>query len=151
MAVGLNQITKKDLAQGAEQIVNNMLEVGNELDVAVGLAAMENVISEIKSNPNYVNAIRDRVQERGEKGKLKLPSGTLVEQCEVGIKYDYSGDAEWRKLKAMEEELADLRKRREAMLKAIPSGKMLTDPDTGETLIGPPKTSTSSYKVTIAK
>ena len=41
--------------------------------------------------------------------------------------------------------------RREDRLRKIPSGKILVDEETGEVMIGPSKTSKSSYKVTLLK
>lgn len=150
-ALGLRTITKSQIAEGAQSIVADMLERGNELDVAVGLSAMEAVIKDVKSNDQYVQAVRALVEQRGEKGKLRLPSGTVIELAEVGVKYDYTRDEEWSALDKQISELSDLKKKREEFLRRIPAGKTILDEETGEVAYGPAKTSTSSYKVTIAK
>jgi len=47
--------------------------------------------------------------------------------------------------------LIEERKKLEESLRKIPTGKTLVDDETGEVFIGPPKSSKSSYKVTLSK
>lgn len=89
-------------------------------------------------------------------GQLNLQSGKFekwgckVECAEVGTKYDYSENPSWVELKQKEDALAEERKQLETMLKTIPAGKMIFN-EQGDQLIGPAKSSTSSFKTTLAK
>lgn len=80
-----------------------------------------------------------------------LPSGVKFELAETGAKYDFSHNPKWvemkEKLDAMKAEMKGF----EDLLKKIPAGKEIFDGETGDKLIGPAKTSTSSYKITLPK
>ena len=73
-----------------------------------------------------------------------------IEIAETGIKYDYSADIVWQKLKQENELTSSALKEREELLKKIPAGSQLVD-ENGEVATGPLKTSTTSYKITLAK
>lgn len=75
--------------------------------------------------------------------------GAKLEVVEAGIKYDYSADAEWLRLKAEAEKTAELLKSREQFLKGLP--KEMADPETGEMVAPPVRTSTTTLKVTLGK
>ena len=73
-----------------------------------------------------------------------------IEIAETGIKYDYSADIVWQNLKQENELTLSALKEREELLKKIPAGSQLVD-ENGEVATGPTKTSTTSYKITLAK
>lgn len=77
--------------------------------------------------------------------------GVKFELAETGTKYDYSLNTEWRDLAEKEGEIKAKKRELEDKLKTIPAGKLLVDSETGETYIGPGKTSKSSYKITLPK
>lgn len=143
--------TKQDIQGIADKIVNNMLESGNETDVAIGLSVLESLIKSVKERKEFVSAVRDAIARQGIKGKMTLPNGTIIENAEVGTKYDYSSDNTWQSLNAELDTVKAKVKEREDLLKKIPEGKMMVDEDTGETIYAPVKTSTSSYKISLAK
>lgn len=83
--------------------------------------------------------------------ELTTPRGAKFELCETGTKYDFSLTPAWVSLDNSIKELQEAKKELETMLKGIPAGKEIVDPETGELFYGPAKSSTSSYKITISK
>jgi len=146
--------TKTQLKIAAENIVKGLMESGYVTQAAEAVAAMENFIKEIKSQPEYIALVRDEVAKSGK--IFSTPSGTKIELAEVGTKYDFS-NCEDQLLLIMEQQAVVLSEKveaRKAMLKTVPlSGMLVTDEETGDTykVYPPSKTSTSSYKVTLAK
>lgn len=84
---------------------------------------------------------RDYISERGVKFEL----------AEFGTRYDYSLNSEWRELSEKEGDIKAQMRALEDKLKTIPAGKLLVDEQTGETYIGPSKSSKSAYKITLPK
>jgi hypothetical protein len=115
---------------------------------------MESFVKEVKGNKQYIDFVRDEIAKHGK--VANTGSGTKIELAEVGTKYDFSQCEDptllelERKINYLDSELAN----RKDFLKTVPlSGLLVTDETTGETykVYPPSKTSTSSYKVTIAK
>lgn len=139
--------TKSDIKRATDMIVNEV-ESGrdNPIDVALRLKVLEEISKETreKLNKYTINELS------------KYPSGKMniydakIEMCETGVKYDYSKDFTWIQLKEQADEINSRLKAREELLKAIPAGSTIVD-ENGEAAIGPSKTSTTSYKVTLAK
>jgi hypothetical protein len=134
--------------------VNDIIENGNALPAAEALSAMESFVKEVKGNKQYIDFVRDEISKHGK--AANTASGTKLELAEVGTKYDFSKCEDpklielIRKIDALDVELDN----RKDFLKTVPlSGLLVTDETTGETykVYPPSKTSTSSYKVTIAK
>jgi hypothetical protein len=92
--------------------------------------------------------------EQHPQGKLTL-YGNQIETVEAGTKYDYaaSKDPIWPQLDAIANTAIERRKEREAFLRTIKPGDITTavDPESGEEvrLVPPPKTSTTTVKVTL--
>lgn len=142
-------LSKSAIAQKANEAIEHILEVGNYSHVAQMLSAMEKFVDSVKKDERFVNAIREDL-ERNNKSFV-LPTGTKIELAEVGVKYDYSSDPMWSELEAQIKPIRDKQKEREEYLKKIPAGKMLMNEE-GEVLaVGPAKSSTSSFKVSLAK
>ena len=146
--------TKTQLKIAADSVVNDIIENGNALPAAEALSAMENFVKEVKGNKQYIDFVRDEIAKHGK--SANTGSGTKIELAEVGTKYDFSKCEDPKiielenKINYLDSELAD----RKDFLKTVPlSGLLVTDENTGETykVYPPSKTSTSSYKVTIAK
>jgi hypothetical protein len=141
--------TKKEIESLALLLVEDVLEKGNPLELAERIAATENLIKALKENSRFTDYVKEELAKSS--GKFSTPSGTRIEACEVSVSYDYSSNGDWLALDSQEKEIKERKKALEEKLRKIPSGKLLVDDQTGETLIGPVKTSKSSYKVTLQK
>jgi len=146
--------SKTSIAKLSTLLVDQVLEMGNPLELAEQIAASENLIKAIKEDKRFSDYVHEQLDQY--KGKFNTESGTKIESAEVGTKYDFSVCKDFV-LEEMSNELLlleeQIKKRRE-FLKTTPStGLIITDEKTGETMtVYPPvKTSTSSYKVTLAK
>lgn len=146
--------TKTQISTVAKVAVTEVLENGNVLEVAEAISGMEAFIKEVKSDKRFTDYVREETSKHN--GKFQSSSGTKIELAETGTKYDYSNcnDADLIDLYNQQIALEEKIKSREAMLKALPlEGIDLAMQTTGEILkVYPPaKTSTSSYKITLAK
>ena len=142
-------LTKRQVAELAEQSVQNVLEEANIFQVAEALAAMDEFVKTIRKDERYIQFLRDELSHHH--GKLVTNSGAKIELCEAAVSYDYSNNAEWRILDEQIQILTDRRKYVEEKLRKIAQGKVVVDTETGEVLEGPMKTSKSTYKITLAK
>ncbi|CAB5217834.1 hypothetical protein UFOVP208_19 [uncultured Caudovirales phage] len=147
------ELNKTQIKIIADNSVNEILENGNVIDVADTIAKMELMIKELKSNPKYIDYLRDEVSKYGTNHITS--SGTKIELAETGTKYDYSqtNDVVYFDLIKQSEVLNEQIKEREKFLKAIPkSGTHILTEDGEMIIIYPPsKSSNSSYKTTIQK
>lgn len=95
--------------------------------------------------------IISEVTKYGKEGAAIL--GARIEPMEGGVKYQYAkaGDPKWEALKLAADEAAAALKDRETFLKALKKPMDEIDMETGETahIVPPPKTSKSTYKVTL--
>lgn len=139
--------TKSDIKIASDILIQQVADGElNAIDVALQLKVME----------EFVKDAREKLNEFAIGELYKHPSGkaslhdTKIEIAETGVKYDYSADNVWRALKEESELASAMLKSREEMLKKIPTGSQLVDSD-GEVITGPTKTSTTSYKITLAK
>ena len=142
-------LTKRQVAELADQSVQNVLEEANIFQVAEALAAMDEFVKIIRKDERYVQFLRDELNRHH--GKLVTGSGAKIELCEAGVTYDYSNNAEWRILDEQILILTHRRKQVEEKLRMIAQGKVVVDTETGEVLEGPMKTSKSTYKITLAR
>lgn len=143
---GLN---KKQIAVLADQSVEHLLEEGNVFQVAEALAAMEEFAKAVRKDERYIHFLRDELAKHH--GRLLTGSGAKIEICEAGVQYDYSNNAEWRGLDERINELQQEKKLLEEKLRKIAPGRMAVDPETGEVIEGPMKTSKSTYRITLSK
>ena len=142
-------LSKKQIAALADQSVDQLLEQGNVFQVAEVLAAMEEFARTVRKDERYIQFLRDELSKHH--GKLQTKSGAKIEICEAGVSYDYSNNGEWRML---EEEIRILQERKKALeekLRKVAPGRMAVDPETGEVIEGPMKTSRSTYRITLSK
>lgn len=121
----------------------------NPVDAYISVSRMESAIEIFKKNTRVRDMVIAELERDG--GKEKFSDG-LVEVCETGVKYDYtsSGDSKLDEMYATMETLKANIKERENFLKSIPSGGIV-DPETGEVLHRPSKTSKTSVKITFNK
>lgn len=131
--------------------VFEIVEDGKILEAAELISVMELFIKEVKSNPDYINAVCDEVAKYG---KSKETETMKIELAEVGTKYNFDlcGDPLIKelnfKLDLLESEIYE----RKEFLKKLPQSGMETILDDEVVKLFPPvKTSTSSYKTTIKK
>lgn len=102
-----------------------------------------------EGDKDFRSAVMDEIKKYG-KDHITT-RGVKFELAETGTKYDYSNNPEWVALEAELKEVQARKKEIEEKLKKIPAGNALVDELTGETLIGPSKTSKSSFKITLGK
>lgn len=142
-------LSKKQIAEMADQSVSTVLEHGNVFEVAEALAAMEEFVKNVRKDERFVEFLRDELTKH--RGRLTTNSGARIEVCEAGVSYDYSSNGEWRELDKQIKMLTDQRKAVEEKLRKLAPGRMAVDPETGEVLEGPLKTSKSTYRITLSK
>jgi hypothetical protein len=142
-------LTKKQVAELAGQSVSNVLEQGNIFQVAEALAAMEEFVKSVRKDERFVEFLREELSKH--RGRLTTSSGARIEMCEAGVAYDYSSNGEWRELDQQIKILTEHRKAVEEKLRKLAPGRMAVDPETGEVLEGPIKTSKSTYRITLSK
>jgi hypothetical protein len=138
---------KKQIVDLAKQSVSKVLEQGNVFAVAEALAAMEEFVKNVRKDERFVEFLREELNKH--RGRLTTSSGARVETCEAGVTYDYSSNGEWRELDQQIKILTEQRKAVEEKLRTLAPGRIAVDPETGEVLEGPVKTSKSTYRITL--
>ena len=142
-------LSKKQIANLADESVGHLLEEGNVFQVAEALAAMEEFVKTVRKDERYIQYLRDELVKHH--GRLVTASGAKIEACEAGVSYDYSSNAEWRELEAERFEIERRKRALEEKLRILAPGRVAVDPETGEMLEGPLKTSKSTYRITLAR
>ena len=142
-------LSKVQINRLATQSVDSVLEEGNVFEVAEALATMEEFVKAVRKDERFVDFLRDELAKHH--GRLQTTSGAKIEVCEAGVTYDYSHYAEWRLLDEQIKRLTTQKKALEEKLRSVAPGKMAVDPETGEVLEGPLKSSKSTYRITLAK
>src|SRR5215210_7902933 len=89
-------LTKKQIADLADESVGRVLEEGNVFQIAEAIAAMEEFVKTVRKDERYIQFLRDELAKHH--GRLVTASGAKIEMCEAGVSYDYSANAEWREL-----------------------------------------------------
>ena len=115
----------------------------------INISKMENAIKAFKAN----DQVRDiTLRELAKYGKKQTFGDCTLEEVEAGVKYDYSacGDSELAELYKMRLMLDESIKQREAFLKTIPI-KGIVNPETGELVYPPAKSSKTTIKTTFKK
>lgn len=126
--------------------------VNGEIDpitAHINISRMEAAIKLYKDNAG----VRDiTLRELSKYGKSHQFGDCRLEEAESGVKYDYSmcGDSKLADMYATMEALKADIKEREEMLKRLPRAGM-ADPDTGEILFPPVKSSKTIIKTTFKK
>jgi hypothetical protein len=142
-------LSKKQIADLADESVGHLLEEGNVFQVAEALAAMDEFVKFVRKDERYIQYLRDELAKHH--GRLITTSGAKIEACEAGVSYDYSSNAEWRELEAERFEIERRKRALEEKLRILAPGRVAVDPETGEMLEGPLKTSKSTYRITLAR
>lgn len=115
----------------------------------INISRMEAAIAQVKADERVKDIT---LRELAKYGKKHSFGDCTLEECEAGVKYDYSAcnDDELVELKAMKQEIEQRIKEREAMLKALPTSG-LADPTTGAMIYPPAKSSKTIIKTTFKK
>ena len=152
-AGGLPQIheglSKRQINGLADESVGRLLEEGNVFAVAEALAAMEEFTKAVRKDERYVQFLRDELAKHH--GRMTTSSGAKIEACEAAVSYDYSNNAEWRALDEEIRQLTELKKLVEEKLRRVAPGRVAVDPETGEMIEGPLKSSKSTYRITLSR
>lgn len=148
-----NNATKSDLIELAHKTVYEISENGRPMEAVERLTKMEFLIDQIKKNKDFIDLVRSELEK--EKKAILTPTGTKIELCEAGIKYDYAStnDPEWQVLNRQMLAIKDKLSARETFLKSVPDEGMDILIDGGEVvkIFKPAKSSTSTFKTTLAK
>ena len=142
-------LSKKQIAQLADQSVGHVLEDGNVFQVAEALAAMEEFVKTVRRDERFVQFLRDELVKHH--GRLVTNAGSKIELCEAGVTYDYSANGEWRSLEEQITVLQERKKEVEDKLRRVAPGRESVDMETGEIIEGAFKRSKSTYRITLAR
>ena len=115
----------------------------------INLSRMEAAIQQVKADERVKDIT---LRELAKYGKKRAFGDCTLEECEAGVRYDYSmcNDDELAELESMKREIEQRIKARQATLKALPiSG--LADPNTGAMIYPPAKSSKTTIKTTFNK
>jgi hypothetical protein len=142
-------LSKRQIADLADQSVSTLMEEGNVFQVAEALAALEEFAKVVRKDERYIQYLRDELAKHH--GQLRTNSGAKIELCEAGVSYDYSASAEWNELDQQIKELQERRKAVEEKLRAVAPGRIGVDTETGEVIEGAMKQSKSTYRITLSR
>lgn len=92
------------------------------------------------------------LRELSKYGQRQQFGDCMLEECEAGVRYDFSecGDSKLSDMYATRDALLADIKERESMLKALPVSGM-ADPETGELIYPPARSSKTTIKTTFTK
>ncbi|MDB5250995.1 MAG: hypothetical protein JWP27_164 [Flaviaesturariibacter sp.] len=141
-------LSKSQIRNLADDVVQNVLEDGGVFQVAEALASMDEFVKTLRRDERYIQFLRDELAKHH--GRLVTPSGAKIEACEAGVSYDYSANADWRVLDEQIRLLQEHKKGLEERLKGIGPGRIGVDHETGEVIEGAWKSSKSTYRITLA-
>lgn len=115
----------------------------------INLSRMEAAIKRVKDDAE----VRDiTLRELAKYGKKQAFGDCTLEEAESGVRYDYSecADSYLVELENMKAEIEERIKERQKMLKSLPVSGM-ADPDTGELVYPPARSSKTVIKTTFKK
>lgn len=133
-------------ARAISSVVNGQID---PITAHVNISRMETAIKLYKDDPH----VRDiTLQELSKYGKKHSFGDCTLEECEAGVKYDYSlcGDSKLADMYATMEALKAGIRERETMLRNLPPSGM-ADPDSGELIFPPARSSKTTIKTTFKK
>jgi hypothetical protein len=145
-------LTKNQIKIIAQNSINELMDSGRILEAAEALSIMEKFIEEVRSSKAFTDYVREEVAKNGK--EITNSSGAKIELAEAGTKYDFSQcqDPILAQLQAKFEGAKAMLDERKAYLKNIPSaGVGVLIEDEVVKLYPPSKSSSSTYKITLAK
>lgn len=146
--LSLFETTKSQRASFINQVIETLQEGQiDPLKLHLQVKCTEQLLSELKDRPEYKEAV---LLEAAKHGKKFEHYNAEFQVKEAGTKYDYSncGDEELAALRDKLDEIQSKIKEREGMLKSFPSTG-LADPNNGNMLYPPTKTSTTILQVSL--
>lgn len=142
---------KVELARFSRMLKDEILASDHDpLPILVQLKVIEKVVADVlKDEEVKYHFLKEFLLYEAEK-EIKINGASLTKK-EVGTKYDYnaSGDIVWMDLDKQIKELIEKRKEREKFLQNIPYDKGIVDPDHGNFITRPPKSSETQVIVKI--
>lgn len=138
------------IAQLSQQAINAITEgVIDPITAHINLSRMEAAIKLVKDNVQVKDIT---LRELAKYGKKQAFGDCTLEEAEAGVKYDYSecGDSTLAELESLKRDVEIKIKSRQEMLKHIPLSGM-ADPETGEVILPPVRTSKTIIKTTFKK
>lgn len=140
--------------QSVVEMANNAISAIIEGDIDpitahINISRMEAAIAKVKADER----VRDiTLRELAKYGKKQSFGDCTLEECEAGVKYDYSicGDSELAELENAKFMLDAKIKARQQFLKHIPISGMAS-PETGELVYPPARSSKTIIKTTFKK
>lgn len=145
------QLIIQDTRSVADIVVsarNNIIE-GNidSIQALAAITSIERAIEQVKKDPQVIDICLRELAKYGKQG-VTIGEFTFTE-AEAGVKYDYSGCGctEYAELIAQRAEIDAHIKEWEKVLKSMPATG-LADPNTGEMLYPPVKSSKTIIKAT---
>lgn len=142
--------TKEGLQETIQSVKNNILEENiDPLKVSLQLRMMEDLVKALRGDSEISELIENEFNKHSEK-ELELHGATFTKR-EVGVKYDFTncGDSAWHQINGELGRHKQSLKDRETFLKTIKEGMDIPDPETGEILSPPGKTSTTKIVVNL--
>lgn len=143
----------RESAHPAELAARAILSVVNgdidPITAHINISRMETAIKLYKDDAQ----VRDiTLRELSKYGKKHTFGDYTLEECESGVKYDYSlcGDSKLADMYATMEALKADIKERETMLRNLPISGM-ADPDSGEVIYPPARSSKTTIKTTFKR
>lgn len=144
----LLETTKEQRASFVNKVIEN-LQDGNvsPLHLHMQVKCMEQLLSDLKDRPEYKEMLLEEAQKNGKKFEMHNAEFQIKE---AGTKWDYSkcGDTEYMDMIIEKVKLDAKVKAREKMLQSLPESGM-ANPDNGDMLYRPVKTSTTIVQVTL--
>lgn len=134
-----------------EQVLQSIREgEQNPLDIWINKSKFDKIMKGISSNDDILDATLREFSKYN--SKCIEYGGAKLEQCEVGVKYDYSncGDPIIDELLKKQEEIAAKIKERQKTLINLPDSG-LVDPESGAFIYPPSRSSKTTIKVTLKK
>lgn len=138
------------IAQLSQQAINAITDgVVDPITAHINLSRMEAAIKRVKDNGEVRDIVLKELSKYGQKHTF---GDCTLEEAEAGVKYDYSecGDSVLNELMKMKNDIDIQIKARQEMLKHIPLSGM-ADPETGEVILPPTKSSKTIIKTTFKK
>lgn len=144
----LFQTTKAERHTFASELVEQVKDGHlNPLQVQLQLKSMEDLINAIKENTEFKALVLGEAEKHGKRFEYM---NSKIEIKEARPKYDYSVcfDSEYNQMEAELETLKIKMKERAKFLQTIPHAGV-ANPETGEMIYPPIKTSTTTIAVTL--
>lgn len=140
----LQEVAIPDLKQQAKELFLN-----GEIDPIKGwinMSRFSQAVEELKKDDDIKDFVLTELAKYGPETTF---GDCILQQIEAGVKYDYSvcNDSTIEELHRQQKVIMEKIKEREKMLKTMPASG-LADPETGEIIYPPVKTSKTTIKTT---